>query len=100
MSFIKILEDWKSQSLVRERYYQKMECSIIEGQELYLISVFYTENDELNLNPRIITKSIFFQTHFLGIHDSSNIDSSGDEYVCKQILKYLDDFFDKEFYEK
>jgi hypothetical protein len=64
MSFINILDKWKSQSLFRERFYQKIEFSIIEGQELYLISVFYMENDELNLNPRIITKSIFFKLIF------------------------------------
>ena len=64
MSFINILDKWKSQSLFRERFYQKIEFSIIVGQELYLISVFYMENDELNLNPRIITKSIFFKLIF------------------------------------
>jgi hypothetical protein len=99
MSFINILEQWKSQSLVKERFYKKMEFSIIEMQELYLISVFYRENDELNLNTRVISKSLFFQTHFLGIQDLPIIDPNGDEYLLKQILTHLDDFFANEFYK-
>lgn len=96
MSIYDLLTNWKSESFLGERQFEKQSFTLIEGQELYLISVKFLLT--FDGQSRLIEKQKFFQSRVQGFKNQGEIkiNPKADEYICLQILKQLE----KEFYEE
>lgn len=95
MKIEEYLEQWKQQSLFGERQFKKLESSLVEGQSLYHLS--YKANVSVDGAEKFIEKSKFFQTKVQGYTEKDEVNLSGDNYVCQQILNQLETDFFKDY---
>ena len=90
-----LLTNWKSDALFGERHFERQSTTLIEGQDLYLISVRY--NVSVDGQCKLIEKHKFFQTRVQGLTDFIDINPKADEYICNQILLQLENDFYSEY---
>lgn len=95
MTIQDLLNNWKNDALFGKRQFEKQSITLVEGQELYLISVRY--NVSVGDQSKLIEKQKFFQTTVQGLTDFKEINPKADEYICKQILLQLENDFYSEY---
>lgn len=86
-----LLTNWKNDALFGERHFERQSTTLIEEQELYLISVRC--NVSVGGQIKLIEKHKFFQTRVQGLTEFNEINPKADEYICKQILLQLENDF-------
>ena len=97
MTIQELLNDWENDALFGERHFEKQSITIVEGQELYLISVRC--NVSVGGQSKLIEKHKFFQTRVQRLTELNEINPKADEYICKQILLRLENDFYSEYNE-
>jgi hypothetical protein len=97
MTIQELLTNWKNDALFGERHFERQSITLVEGQELYLISVKCTVS--VSRQSRLIEKHKFFQTRVQGLTDFNEINPKADEYICKQILLQLESDFYSDYNE-
>lgn len=97
MTIQELLNNWKNEALFGERHFEKQSITLVEGQELYLISVKC--NVSVSGQSKLIEKYKFFQTRVQGLTEFDEINLKADEYICKQILLQLENDFYSEYNE-
>lgn len=95
MTIQELLTNWKNDELFGERHFEKHSITLVEGQELYLISVKC--NVSVGGQSKLIEKHKFFQTRVQGLAEYNEINPKADEYICKQILLQLENDFYSEY---
>ena len=92
MSIIEKLNNWKKDSLFGERSFSKQEATLLEGQELYLITM--KAKVTFDGESKLIEKRKFFQTIVQGTKGTTEINAQADDYICTRVLAQLEtDFF-------
>ena len=97
MTIQELLTNWKNDALFGERHFESQSITLVEGQELYLISVRC--NVSVSGQNKLIDKHKFFQTRVEGLAEFNEINPKVDEYICKQILLQLENDFCSEYNE-
>ena len=95
MTIQELLTNWKNEALFGERHFERQSITLIEGQELYLISVKC--NVSVGEQSKQIEKHKFFQTRVQGLTEKDVVNPNGDNYVCQQILKQIESDFFKDY---
>jgi hypothetical protein len=95
MTIQELLTNWKNEALFGERHFERQSITLIEGQELYLISVKC--NVSVGGQSKQIEKHKFFQTRVQGLTEKDVVNPNGDNYVCQQILKQIESDFFKDY---
>lgn len=94
MEINNILEKWKSDAVLGEYHYKKLNYSLIKGQELYQL----TCKISLSINGKKynIKSSRHFQTLAQGSKKSKSVSLKGDFFILKKIIEQLEsDFFNE-----
>lgn len=91
MKIIDLLEKWKKASFIGDRSYQKQNISLIDGEELFLISIKCTVT--VSGNTKAIDAHKFFQTRVQNGCEKKDLNPTVDEYICNQILLQLENDF-------
>jgi hypothetical protein len=91
MEIIELLEKWKRASFIGDRSYQKQNISLIDGEELFLISI----NCKVTVsgNTKAIDAHKFFQTRVQNGQGKEVLNPKVDEYICNQIFIQLENDF-------
>jgi len=95
MTVQELLTNWKYDALFGERHFERQSITLVEGQELYLISVKC--NVSVGGQSKLIEKHKFFQTRVQGLGSNNEINPRADEYICKMILLQLENDFYSEY---
>ncbi len=91
MEIIELLEKWKRASFIGDRSYQEQNISLVDGEELFLITI----NCKVTVigNTKAIDAHKFFQTRVQDGHGKEEQNPKVDEYICNQILIQLENDF-------
>ena len=91
MEIIELLEKWKRASFIGDRSYQKQNISLIDGEELFLITI--NCKVAVSGSTKAIYAHKFFQTRVQNGHGKEELNPMVDEYICNQILLQLENDF-------